>query len=389
MSSFIEDLMASMDLRAEDLGGLRALHPLLKPRFRDFADQFYASILRSPSAAAVFSGPAQVERLKQTLGEWMSSGLLGPHDDRFYEKRSRIGRRHVQIGLAQQYMFTAMNVVRTGYLEAIAELVPAAEVAAYMRAANKLLDLELALMLRHYQLDSEERLVARERRIEADRLLGMQSLTAGLAHEVRNPLNAAKLQLELLERRLRRLGDDPKLIEPSQLAHYEIERLTRLLNEFLSFARPPSLHAQIRDVVPIVQQVLEVERPLADRRHVTLTLAETVEPLQAEVDPGKLHQIVQNLLRNAIEAVGEGGEVDVAVTGDADLISILIHDDGPGVPPEVQARIYEPFFSTKEAGTGMGMAIVHSLVTLHGGKIELSSTPGSTTFTVSLPHRVG
>jgi signal transduction histidine kinase len=118
-------------------------------------------------------------------------------------------------------------------------------------------------------------------------------------------------------------------------------------------------------------------------------MAPTSEPLQAEVDPGKCHQVIQNLLRNAIEAVEDGGTVEVEVSSQPDVVMIRIRDDGPGIPPEVQARIYEPFFSTKEGGTGMGMAIVHSLVSLHGGEIDLHSEPGNTVFTISLRRRVG
>src|SRR5262249_11284358 len=159
------------------------------------AERFYEVIAAHPGSAAVISGPEQVDRLRRTLIDWMSSGLLGPYDDRFYEKRSRIGRRHVQIGLAQQDMFTAMNVLRTAYIARIIELYPVDAGCAVVTAVNKLLDVELAVMQRHYQLDSEEKLIQRERRIQDDRLAAMQTLTAGLAHEVRNPLNAARLQL--------------------------------------------------------------------------------------------------------------------------------------------------------------------------------------------------
>ena len=122
----------------------------------------------NPDAARVLSGPEQVERLRVTLIDWMSTGLLGPYDEQFGDKRARIGRRHVQLGLAQQHMFIAMNVVRTAYLDRIAQLYPPHDVCSVMRAVDKLLDIELALMLRHYQLDSEQRLLARERQIQAD-----------------------------------------------------------------------------------------------------------------------------------------------------------------------------------------------------------------------------
>lgn len=384
--TFLEELFAFVGLDDDDRARLAALHPRLAPEFAAVADQFYAAVLASPGAAAVLSGPSQIARLRGSLIDWMSTGLIGPYDERFYEKRSRIGRRHVGIGLGSYFMFTAMNVVRLAYQDRIAAMYPAGEALVVMRSVNKLLDCELAIMVQHYELDTEEKLISRERRAQGDRILAMQTMSAGLAHEVRNPLNAAKLQLELLERRLHRQSDDPRLTEPTELAQKEIERLTVLLNEFLIFARPPELHAQEVDAVAIVRQVVELERIAGERRNVSLEL--TAEPAQllAEVDPAKLHQLVLNLVRNACEAVADGGHVRVGVSVDEGRCQIRIKDDGPGIPDHVRARIYEPFFSTKDSGTGLGMSIVHSLVSLHGGTIDLETGPHGTTFEVSIPR---
>jgi len=316
----------------------------------------------------------------------MSSGLLGPHDERFYERRSRIGRRHVQIGLAHEYMFTAMSVVRSAYQERICELYTGPETSDVVRAVNKLLDLELAIMVRHYQLDSAERLIARERRMQADRIGAMQTMTAGLAHEVRNPLNAAKLQLELLERRLRREHDDPRLLEPSELAKKEIERLTDLLNDFLAFARPPELNVQEHDVVEIVRHVCDLERIAAEQRGAILAFVGAPDTLIARVDAAKLSQVILNLVRNAVEAVTANGHVTVELANGHDAFTVKVQDDGAGIPPEAQTRIYEPFFSTKEGGTGLGMSIVHSLVSLHGGAIALESSARGTSFELTIPR---
>jgi len=110
-------------------------------------------------------------------------------------------------------------------------------------------------------------------------------------------------------------------------------------------------------------------------------------PILAKVDSGKLHQIVQNLVRNGLEATAEGGHVEVVVTnGVPNAFHIVVKDDGPGIPEDVLPRIYEPFFSTKESGTGLGMAIVHSLVAMHGGKILIDTSPRGTTLDIELPR---
>lgn len=365
MNRFLEEVLGYIGLDAQDQQLLRELRPKLAPYFPEIADQFYAAA-GSP------------EHVRAPLIEWMASGLDGPYDEAFHVKRSRFCR---DIGIAAQHIIGAMNIVRTAYIEAILRLHPGDE--ASVRAVNKVLDLELAVIMRREQLDAEDR----ERRIQADRLAAMQTMSSGLAHEVRNPLNAARLQLELLERRLRRINDDPKLVEPIELANHEIERLTALLNDFLSFARPPELHMHEQNVVDICQHVIELERPLAERRHVHLELR-SQEPLVAQVDSGKLHQIVQNLVRNGLEATLPGGHVEVALANSPpDAFRIRVSDDGPGIPPDVLPRIYEPFFSTKDTGTGMGMAIVHSLVTMHRGKIDIATSQRGTEFDIELPRQ--
>lgn len=391
MTELLDELFSYIGFGPDDAARLRALHPVLEPHFPEIARRFYDALWANPTAAAVLSGPEQIERLRVTLIDWMSTGLLGPYDDRFYSRRSRIGRRHVAIGLQQRYMFAAMNVVRTAYNDLIGELCPPEQVEAIERSVHKLIDVELAIMVGHYQLDSEDQLLSRERQIQADRITAMQTLTAGLAHEVRNPLNSAKLQLELLERRLRRASDDPRLVEPSELAKSEIERLTALLNDFLAFARPPELHRQDRDVATIVRQVAELERVSAERRGATLEVVASPQQLIAQIDAAKLHQVVLNLVRNAIEAVSEGGRIALSLRlhdeGGDERVELRVEDDGPGIPEAIRTRIFEPFFSTKEGGTGLGMSIVHSLVALHDGTVELDTGPRGTRFTVVFPRR--
>jgi two-component system sensor histidine kinase HydH len=385
VTDYLAELLTYIGFDEADRDHLRTLHPVLAPSFPAIADRFYEAVWASPGAAAVLSGPEQIERLHRSLIDWMSTGLLGPHDERFYEKRSRIGRRHVAIGLPHHFMFGAMNVIRTAYRDRIIGLYPPGEACAMLRAVDKLLDVELAIMSRHYQLDSEERRIVHERRNLANRLVAMKTMSAGLAHEVRNPLNAAQLQLELLERRLRRHGHDERLLEPTELAQKEIERLTMLLNDFLAFARPPDLDVQDHDIAEIVRQAVDRERTFAERRGAELAVA--AEPLIAQVDAPKLHQIVTNLVRNGIEAVVVGGHVSVEVVPRIDRFVVRVMDDGPGIPEDIRSRIYEPFFSTKESGTGMGMSIVHSLVALHGGTIDLDTGPGGTRFDVAIPRR--
>lgn len=219
----------------------------------------------------------------------------------------------------------------------------------------------------------------------AHRLAAVGTLAAGLAHEIRNPLNSARLQLHLLDRRARKLGD-ASLAEPINLVNEEIARLSELVTEFLDFARPTVLAVDESDLSEIARRVVELEAPAASERGVRLTLIAPT-PVELAIDSAKVTQVVLNLVHNAVESIVDGGEVTVAVRPDGAGGVLIIRDTGRGIPDDVMSRIFEPFFSTKATGTGLGMAIVHSLVTQHGGTIDVRNLPeGGAQFRVVLPH---
>lgn len=384
-------LMAYVEFDATDAARLAAMQPTLAPHFERFADHFYERVLGDDEARGVFADVAQVHRLKHTLQDWMSSGLRGPHDEAYYERRSRIGQRHVQIGLRQHFMLTAMNVLRQDYAEVLtAATSDVAMLRDQLASVNRLFDIELAIMLRHYQANSERQLLEQERQRQGEKVAAMQALTAGLAHEVRNPLNSAKLQLSLLQRRLTKAGAEASLVEPAKLVHDEIDRLTNLLNDFLAFARPPRLDLAPTDLRELVRHVWELERPWANARNVALELRNDTGPVSAQVDAKKMHQVIFNLVRNALEATSmrrhapSEARVGLGTSRRGSHAVIEVWDNGEGMPEDVLRRIYEPFFSTKPDGTGIGMAIVQNLVQLHGGTLEVETSPGGTRFTVVL-----
>jgi signal transduction histidine kinase len=167
---------------------------------------------------------------------------------------------------------------------------------------------------------------------------------------------------------------------------HEIERLTRLLNEFLAFAHPSQFVLADHDVSGIVRDVVAAQQPFAAMRHAALQLA-GVDSLRARIDAEKVRQISQTLVRNALEAVAPGGHVVVTVAAADKHVHVVVEDDGPGIPAAIQRQIYEPFFTTKETGTGLGLSIVHGMVAAHGGNITFESSPQRTRFDVSLPRR--
>ncbi len=250
--------------------------------------------------------------------------------------------------------------------------------------------------MRQVRLHVEKRELSRRAQM-VEKLAAVGTMTAGLSHEIRNPLNAAALQLSVLERRIQKLQRDvqPPLLEPLTLVRDEIRRLDHILEDFLQFARPREFAAQPVDVAPLVNRVLDLLGAQAERRDVRLE--RDLEPVPPVVgDEERLRQVLVNFGLNALEAVRDGGIVRVscreapAPSGrpeDPRQVAILIDDDGPGVPPESRDRIFEPFFTTKAKGSGLGLSIVHAIVTQHGGTITVSESPeGGARFALELPQ---
>lgn len=182
-TSLLDDLMAYMRFTADDAARLRAMGPLLRPHFAGIVDRFYEAIDRTPGAMAVFTGgPAQIERQKRMLHGWLEGLVQGPYDDAYFERRARIGRTHVRIGLDQQYMFGAMNLIREGLHAALrASDWRGEERVAGHGAIDRLCDIELAIMIETYR----EAYTIRVK--DAERLATIGQVAASIGHELRNP----------------------------------------------------------------------------------------------------------------------------------------------------------------------------------------------------------
>jgi signal transduction histidine kinase len=253
--------------------------------------------------------------------------------------------------------------------------------------------------MRQVRLHGEKRELARKAQV-AEKLAAVGTMTAGLSHEIRNPLNAAALQLSVLERRLQRLPADlhGPLLEPLTLVKDEIRRLDHILEDFLQFARPREFVPRAVEVGPVVARVLDLLEGEAERRRVTvvreLDPGRALPPVAG--DEGRLRQVLVNLTLNALEATPEGSAIRVACfeepsdptrQGDAGLVGISIEDSGPGVEPALRDRVFEPFFTTKAKGSGLGLSIVHAIVAQHGGTISIEAgEAGGARFVLRLPR---
>jgi signal transduction histidine kinase len=228
---------------------------------------------------------------------------------------------------------------------------------------------------------------AQTRLIQGEKMAVLGTFAAGLAHEVRNPLNSIGLQLSLLERCARSLGGETAqdVREIAGIIRQENRRLDALVTDFLLLARSNRMSLQPTDIDDVVDETLRLLLPEAQSAGVRLERKSCGEPVpEAPMDAEKIKQVVLNLVRNAIEAMPTGGTVFVE-TGLIDgRVCLRVADTGPGLPPEVD--VFQLFVSTKPGGTGLGLSIAQQIVLDHGGEISADSRDGrGATFTILLP----
>ena len=224
---------------------------------------------------------------------------------------------------------------------------------------------------------------------EATRLAYIGTLASGLAHEIRSPLNAMKLNLDLLREDLDAVSEDKRadFSKRLELITREADGLQNLLTEFLSFARPPSMEMLPTDLNQLLLEMIQFLEPACKQHHVQI-----VTEFQKDLYPVPLDQnqfgrgVILNLLTNAMEQIGEQGTITLRTREAPDYLEVQIEDNGGGVKPENEAHIFELFFSTKAHGTGLGLAIARRIVQEHGGELTLQNRANQgATFTIRLP----
>jgi len=225
-----------------------------------------------------------------------------------------------------------------------------------------------------------------ERTRQAEKLAALGNLAAGLAHEIRNPLNGARLHVAFLERALRKRNGDPEMLEATQVVSEEIRRLADLVSEFLEFARPQPLVVRNVQLFQICERACESVRAAASKANLQVVRELPRGDVSFDADPVKLDQVLSNLLTNAVETFdgAGGGRVILRAVRLPREIVFEVEDNGPGLA-EPAAPVFDAFYSTKQRGAGLGLAIAYRFVSDHGGTIDVSSEPPRTIFRVVLP----
>jgi signal transduction histidine kinase len=218
----------------------------------------------------------------------------------------------------------------------------------------------------------------------ADRLSAISRITSGVAHEVKNPLNAILMHVELA--RMKLAQEDSNIAPELEIISREILRLDRVVKTFLDFTRPVELHLAEVPLESFVGEVLELASPQAAAAGIRVAAQSETDSASIRVDVDLMKQAVLNVVVNAIEAMPQGGELRLESSVHGEEAEIRITDTGPGIPPELRDKIFRLYYTTKAEGSGIGLAMTYRIVQLHDGTIEFSSQPGQgTTFVLRLP----
>jgi signal transduction histidine kinase len=221
--------------------------------------------------------------------------------------------------------------------------------------------------------------------IRSEKLAALGQLAAGIAHEIRNPLTSINILIHSMTETLSS-GDSSK--EDLKVIEEEINRINEIVDQFLRFAKPAPPLLEKAEVVPIFEETLQLLRPQIERQRIAVK--KEFQPFLPPIlmDREQMKQVILNLLLNAVQAMPKGGHLKLKgkISEDDGWIKLSVQDSGVGIPDEDLDRLFDPFFSTKEGGIGLGLSIAHRIIDQHNGKIEVESGPGNgTLFTVSLP----
>jgi signal transduction histidine kinase len=237
---------------------------------------------------------------------------------------------------------------------------------------------------RSYQALKEQAkliLTFEEQLLRASQLSALGELAAGLAHEIRNPLGSIRGTAEIVR--------DPttpikQRDEFAAILIQEVDRLNLVVSNFLKFARPAPVGKQSYDLNRLLDELVDFTAPECQRSQVAVSLTPAELPHIA-VDPDQLRQVFLNLILNAVQAMPEGGTLQIHTSRRDDAVVTVFSDSGSGIPPAILPKIFNPFFTTRQTGNGLGLAISQRIVQAHGGQIEVDSGEQGTTFRVLLP----
>lgn len=372
-----QDLQAYVGWTEADAERVQAVSDSLQPFLPPLIDDFYSEIDRHLEARRVFTeGQQQVDRLKQSLLRWLGELLAGPYDQDYVVRRWRVGMRHVEIGLDQVYTNVALSRLRAGLIRSLGETWQGDRdgLLVTIISLNKLIDLDLAKIEDAYQA---EHLALQQRH---DRLAAIGQVAGGVAHELRNPLNVVKTSVYYLLNA--RNSSSEKTVEHLRRIEQHIAVADGVITTLSNFAKMPVPSQHPFSIETCVQEALNVN-PVGNNIQVKLDFPPSLPRALGDVD--QLRIVFANLIRNARDAMPDGGILTIRGRLSGNEVETAVTDTGLGITPENLSRIMEPLYSTKARGLGLGLALSRAILDKNNGSLQATSQFGTgSTFNVRL-----
>lgn len=237
--------------------------------------------------------------------------------------------------------------------------------------------------------NTQNRQVQKEE-VESERIAALTMLAASVAHEIGNPLNSLNIHLQVLERKVKKKADAAlaeELLESLEVSRSEIKRLNFIVENFLGSVRPSKPQLEKLDVNEIIAEAVTFLAPEVKDRNITITLQLNPELPKLSIDSAQMKQVFHNLIRNSSQAIGSDGNIIISTQFDDYSVTLSFEDDGPGISSEEVGKVFDPYFTTKKTGSGLGLLIVNRIIREHAGSIEFKSEKNKgTTVNISLPR---
>jgi signal transduction histidine kinase len=412
-SGDLEQRLSYLDLRTPDLERLAALRPVLEKNAAELVDSFYHQLLSFPTTRQLLGDPAVRQRLVAAQRDYLLS-LAGPTiDDAYVERRRLIGEVHERIGLEPRWYLGAFALYLSLLIPLVHETHPhdPVEASRTIVSLQKLIFLDAQIAMEAYidhqqrqlqyftgELAREGRRLARDfedQKIElrltenrarvAEELASVATLVAGLAHEIGTPMGVIQGHANQLESAV--TDEDAKW--RLRTIQEQVGRISKIIQTLLNMARPGKTQHVLVSLESVIETTLAFLTEKFSRRGIEVR-TELASAPSVRGDPERLQQLLLNLFINAVDAMPGGGELRVALAVAANgEIEIAVADNGQGIAERDLPRIFEPFFTSKEAGTGngLGLMVAKGIVTDHGGRVEVESELGrGTQFRIYFPR---
>ena len=382
---------------------IRSVGKVLSPHFPALIDDFVDVLEEHPAAYHVITGgETQIASLKKSLAGWLNQLFAGVYDEQYVESRSQVGRRHVALELSQVYTNAALSRLRGRMTDILREHWPGPAEALLdaVTSLNKLLDLDLAIIADAYESEHVRRQKvaertrmrnmlnqAQQRTLQAERLAGIGQMSTGLAHESRNALQRIQACAEMLELEVEGNGAALDLVHRIKLAQDDMHRL---FDEVRGYAAPVNLDRSACRLGSVWREAWELLLPQWEGR-----IAEMIDSTGTEQgfygDHFRLVQLFRILFENSLAACRDPVRIEITCSstriGNTSAIRISVRDNGAGLNQEQREHIFEPFYTTKTKGTGLGMAIAQRIAEAHGGHITVGEDASSgADIVVTLPY---